>query len=148
MVNSRNAYLQTQVLTARPEQLTLKLFDGAIRFGERARAALAEQNFDASFNALTRAEQIVMELLNSLKPDTAGELCRQQAALYMFVYSKLVEANMHRAEAPLADALRVLGILRATWVELIHKLQDEDDADGAAPHAAARTAESKVYVQG
>ena len=37
-------YLRTKVLTATPEQLQLMLFDGAIRFAEQAKPALAARN--------------------------------------------------------------------------------------------------------
>ena len=130
MVDKQNAYLKTQILTARPEQLTLMPFDGAIRFGEKARACLAAADYEASFEALSRAEQIVMELLNSLRPEGAPDICRQQAGLYLFVYSKLVDTNMTHEPAALDDALRVLGVLRETWVLLMQK-QQEDPAEAA-----------------
>lgn len=131
--NKENVYLRTQVMTARPEQLTLMLFDGAIRFAERGRACLGQGDFEGSFEALNRAERIVMELLSSLRPETAPEICRQQAGLYLFVYSKLVEANMRREARPLEDALRVLGILRETWTMLMKKQADSDEASPAPP---------------
>ena len=130
MVDKQNAYLKTQVMTARPEQLTLMLFDGALRFGEKARACLEARDFEGSFEAISRVEQIVMELLNGLRPDDAPELCRQQSGLYMFVYSKLVEANMRRDVAPLMDALQVLGILRETWRMLMEKIAETVPEDG------------------
>lgn len=146
MIDKRTAYLKTQVMTARPEQLTLMLFDGAIRFGEKGRRCLQEQDYEGSFTALSRAEQIVMELMNSLRPQSAPEICRQQAGLYLFVYSKLVDANMSREVAPLSDAMRVLGILRQTWVLLIEKLQKTPDAEGARP--AQDSSATAVSIEG
>lgn len=125
VVEGQNAYLRTQILTARPEQLTLMLFDGAIRFTRAGREAIGQHDYESSFNSLQRAEQIMVELLNSLRHDVDDSLCKRQASLYLFVYSKLVEANMsHRAE-PLDDALNILATLRETWTLLIDKLQTE-----------------------
>ena len=146
MVDDQNAYLKTQVLTARPEQLTLMLFDGAIRFGDRARAALKEGDYEASFEALSRAEQIVMELLNSLRPQSAPDICRRQAGLYLFVYSKLVDANMTHEPAVLDDALRVLGVLRETWVMLMAKQQENPDE--AATSLARTLSSANVSIKG
>ncbi len=126
MVDGQNAYLRTQILTARPEQLTMMLFDGAVRFTKAGREALERRDFEASFNNLHRAEQIMIELLNSLNHEVADELCKRQASLYLFVYSKLVEASMSRLAEPLDDALGVLNSLRETWGLLIEKLQHED----------------------
>src|SRR5438045_3268978 len=47
-------YLRTQVLTATPEQLQMMLYDGAIRFAEQARPALAAKNWEASYNSTPR----------------------------------------------------------------------------------------------
>jgi flagellar protein FliS len=137
--DKHTAYLKTQVMTARPEQLTLMLFDGAIRFSEKAKRCIEQTDFEGSFHALTRAEQIVMELLSGLRPESQPEVCRRQAGLYLFVYSKLVETNMSRAPAPLDDALRVLGILRETWLMLMEKLTPTDGPEtpsGETVHAA------------
>lgn len=146
MVDQKAAYLRTQVLTARPEQLTLMLLDGAIRFGERARKCLREKDCEGSFNALTRAEDIVLELVNGLRPEDAPEICKQQAGLYLFVYGKLVEANMRREEAALHDALRVLAILRETWLLLMDQLQDQP-APPREPAARNETG-GRVSIQG
>lgn len=146
MLNNRNAYLKTQILTARPEQLTRMLFDGAIRFAEQGRTHLQQRDFNRSYESLSRAEEIVMELLGALRPETASDLCRQQAGLYMFAYSKLVEANLSHDDAPLADALRVLKILRETWVMLMEKLQDI--AEPSAPRPISAAVGSTLSIKG
>ncbi len=150
MVNQNKAYIETQILTARPEQLTLLLLDGAIRFAEQAKGHLAASNFDGSYQCLSKAEQIAMELLNSLRPENAPDLCRQQASLYLFIYQKLVEANMYRDAARIDEAVRVLQTLRETWLLLIEKLQREQSAErSAAPggYAAAQPV-SALSLQG
>jgi flagellar protein FliS len=147
VTDKTSAYLKTQILTARPEQLTLMLFDAALRFAGKARQSLQEKNYEGSFEALARAEQIVIELLNGLRPEADPELCRRQASLYLFVYSRLVEANMTRKIEPLDDAARVLGTLRETWLLLMEKLQAEGAAgdDSASARPAVTPA---VSVQG
>jgi flagellar secretion chaperone FliS len=135
MAEKDNAYLKTQVLTARPEQLTLMLFDGCIRFAEKARRHLTEKNYEGSFEALTRGEQIVLELLNGMRPEAAPEICRQQAGLYMFVYRQFVEANVTRRPEPLDNALRILAALRETWSLLMEQLAAQAPADRSGPPA-------------
>ncbi len=134
---SKAAYLQTQVLTARPEQLTLMLFDGAIRFAEQGRAFIDEKRFDRSCDALARAQNILIALINGLRPEQAPELCRRQAGLYLFVYKQLVLGNAQRDPAPIADALRILAILRQTWLDLLLQLQAQHPG-GDSPAPAPR----------
>ncbi len=149
MVNQNRAYIETQILTARPEQLTLLLLDGAIRFAEQAKGHLAASNFDGSYQCLSKAEQIAMELMNSLRPESAPDLCRQQASLYLFIYQKLVEANMYRDAARIDEAVRVLQTLRETWILLIEKLQHDqgDERPSAVGYAAAQPV-SVLSLQG
>src|SRR6478735_6528052 len=89
-------YLRTKVLTATPEQLQLMLYDGALRFGEQARLAIEQKNFEQSYALISRVQKILAELTGSLKHDVAPDLCGKLAALYNFAFRKLVEANLQR----------------------------------------------------
>jgi flagellar protein FliS len=115
-------YLRTKVLTATPEQLQLMLYDGAIRFGEQAKAALEQKKFDQSYELISRTQKIIAELISSLKPDRAPELCDKLAGLYTFVYRKLIEANTEHQVKPLEEALGILRYQRETWALLLDQL--------------------------
>ncbi len=116
-----NAYLQASVLTASPEQLQLLLYDGAIRFAEQARVALEARQFDQSYDRLTRAQAIIMELQHSLKPSVDAALCERMSQLYNFIYMRFVDANIQQDVAPLDEGLSVLRYQRETWVLLIQQ---------------------------
>ena len=115
-------YLRTKVMTATPEQLQLMLYDGAIRFAEQARVALAQKNLEVSFSCLSRATKIITELSSSLRHELAPELCGKLAALYNFVYFKLVEANIEHKIQSIDEALSILRYQRETWMLLLDQL--------------------------
>ncbi|MGN6504166.1 MAG: flagellar export chaperone FliS [Tepidisphaeraceae bacterium] len=115
-------YLRTKVLTATPEQLQMMLYDGAVRFAEQGKLALQSKTYDQSFEALTRAQQIVLELQCGLKKDLAPDLCNNLAGLYNFVYRKLVDANTKHDLGALDEALQILRYQRETWALLMQKL--------------------------
>jgi flagellar protein FliS len=115
-------YLRTKVLTATPEQLQLMLYDGAIRFCEQARLGLEQKNYEQSYTGLSRALRIITELTGSLKHELAPEMCGKLAALYNFVYMKLVEANVQHEIKSLDQALSILRYQRETWVMLLDQL--------------------------
>lgn len=121
---SSNEYLKNAVMTAPPEQLQLMLYDGAIRFAGQARTAMEQKQYDASCELLLKAQRIVLELQNGLRPEVNPSLCGQMAALYQFIYRRLVDANMQRDAAAIDDALRILGHQRETWDLLIQKLRE------------------------
>lgn len=125
MSRELNPYLRDAVLTASPEQLQLMLYDGAIRFTRQGLKGIEEQNWEQSFNAFNRAQQIVLELLNGLNYDVDRELCTRMASIYNFIYRKLIEACTHRECMAAKDALGLLEFQRETWVLLIERLRQE-----------------------
>ncbi len=124
-------YLRTKVLTATPEQLQLMLFDGALRFGEQARIALREKNFEQSYTLIVRVQKILGELSSCLKHDMAPELCGKLSSLYNYAYRKLIEANIEHTPEALDEALRVLRYQRETWAMLLDKLGKQKAAVAA-----------------
>lgn len=112
---ARDSYLATEVLTAPPQRLHLMLIEAAIRCAERARQCWRANQPEQATEAVVHAEEIVGELLAGLNRETGGNLIRKTAAVYLFVFRTLMEANLGRDEGKLDDALRVLAIERETW---------------------------------
>ncbi|MEX0653533.1 MAG: flagellar export chaperone FliS [Phycisphaeraceae bacterium] len=146
-----NPYLRTKIMTASPEQLRLMLYDGAIKFCRQGRDALARQDFEASYHALMRAQKIVLELSNSLNADVDPALCQRLAALYTYIYRRLVDANMTREPDAVDEAIRLIDYERETWQMLIRKLHTDDEPapDGPAappanPYAAGAPAPNRL----
>lgn len=115
-------YLRNAVMTAPPEKLQLMLYDGAIRFAAQGRDAMAAGRIEDAYNLLTRAERIILELQNGLRPEIHPQLCANMSALYTFIYRKLVDGCVRKDVACIDDALKVLQYQRETWVLLLEKL--------------------------
>lgn len=124
--NPANPYLKTKIMTATPQELRLMLYDGAIKFCHQAKKALAEQDFEGSYNALMRAQKIVLELSTSLNHQVAPELCDKLSALYTYIYRLLVDANLNREVKPIDEAVELLEYERQTWQMLMRKLAEEN----------------------
>ena len=121
------------------------LYDGAIRFCRQARDAVQQKDIESSYNLLTRAQNIVLEMENALRPEVAPELCEQMSSLYGFIYRRLVEANVNKDVKAVDDALRILEYQRETWVMLLEKLSAEDGTsnDSSRPVRRPPTQASK-----
>jgi flagellar protein FliS len=130
-----NPYLRQAILPASPQQLQLMLFEGATRFATQARDAIQAGRVEQAHTLLTRAQQIVCEMSQGLRHEAHPELCSRMAALYAFIYNKLVEANVRRDMRALQDALLILGHQRETWHLLMEKALEEEPA--ATPLAGA-----------
>ncbi|HEY3243377.1 MAG TPA: flagellar export chaperone FliS [Phycisphaerae bacterium] len=120
-----NTYLQQAVLSATPEQLQLMLYDGAIRFALQGRDALLAKQWEAVYEKFSRAQKIILEMQAGLRRDHNAELCDQMAAIYGFLYRKLVDAAVKRDVQAVDDALQVLRYQRETWVMLMQRVSAE-----------------------
>ncbi len=116
----QNSYLKTRVHTASKDQLLLMLFDGAIRFAEQAKPALAAKDFETSCTLLCKAQRIAIELLTAIDREKMDpEIYSNLAGLYNFIFQSLSEANLLRQVEPIDDALPILRHLRDTWAMAI-----------------------------
>ena len=138
---AKNPYLRDAVLTATPEQLQLMLHDGAIRFASQGRDAIEVKDYETSHERLTRAQAIIVEMLNALNYDVNRELCERVASVYMFLHRKLVDANVNRDVGAIDDALKVLRVERETWRIVVDKVGRA--RDGAVTEANPPQPESQ-----
>ncbi|HWL92431.1 MAG TPA: flagellar export chaperone FliS [Phycisphaerae bacterium] len=145
-------YLRNAVMTAAPEQLQLMLYDGAIRFVTQAREAMTRADYETSCEKLIRAQNIVLEMRNGLRPEVNPGLCAQMSGLYTFIYNQLVDANMKRSLGSIDDALRILEHQRETWRLLIERMRSErgrqTPAASRRSEPAGRTAGLSLCVDG
>jgi flagellar protein FliS len=114
---SPQAYRESSVLTASPEQLVVMLYDGAVRFFRQAEVALGEQAWQHAFDRLNRGEAIIDELLATLNLE-AGEIAERLQAIYVFCKRCLVEARIQRDADKLGQVITLLVDLREAWAGL------------------------------
>lgn len=143
-----NPYLRDAVLTASPEQLQLMLYDGCIRFSLQARDAIEQKDHETSYEKLTRAQHIIMEMQNGLNYDVNRELCERVASIYTFLYNKLVDACVNRDVNMIDDALKVLRIERETWQILVDKVSKAQHHTQAAPIAPSNDPQPSFSAEG
>ncbi len=141
-------YLKNAVMTASAEQLQLMLLDGGIRFTTKGIEALEAGDLEGMFNNFERAQRIVLELNNGLRREVNPELVDQMAALYDFIYRRLIDANIHRNRKAAEEALQILRHQRETWALLIEKLAREAAAEQPQGAPAKESEESSFTAEG
>ena len=125
-MNESNAYLRTKVMTASPAELRLMLLDGAVKFACQGLEALDKKDFEQKYNAFTSCRNIILELINGIRPDPDPELAERVRGLYLFIYSELVEASFEKDVPRLKKVIELLEYERETWAQLIEKLAREE----------------------
>ena len=127
-LNPWQSYRQVATRTASPGQLVLMLYEGAIRFLERAQAGFAlhdpvESNTTVNNNIL-RAQDILRELDFSLNMTEGGELAFQLRRLYDYFDRRLQESNLKKEPAGIAEVIQRLTVLRDAWACTLRKQGD------------------------
>jgi flagellar protein FliS len=121
-------YRENAILTAGQERLALMLFEGAARFARDAFGQITASDLPAAHRSLTRAQDIVEYLAATANTDL--EVGRNLAALYDFIYRRLVEANISKDPHLIQEAGVLLEQLRDTWREALDGNQDGKDNNG------------------
>ncbi len=130
-------YRTADVTTAPPQKLHLMLVEAVIRLTERARQHWRAGRDEPACEDLIRAQEILGEMLGGLNDQACPELAGKVAGVYQFAYRALMEANVRRDEAKLAEALRVMEIERETWRLVCERLGPSPASDGASAAAAS-----------
>lgn len=121
-----DSYKKMEIETADPANLILMLFDGAIVLIEKAKNEIIEKQHEEKNISITKATNIVFELLTSLDKDKGGEIATSLARLYNFVIRELTDANANLDTKALDNSKRILSELRDAWKSI------KDDPNVAA----------------
>jgi flagellar protein FliS len=104
-------------LTASPAELTLLLYEGAIKFCNIALAALEENNVEKTHTNIKKAEAIIEELQSAL--NHSYKVAEEFDKLYRYIYGLLVDANMYKDKEVLERARDEIRGMRDTWKEVM-----------------------------
>jgi flagellar secretion chaperone FliS len=114
----RDAYLETEVLSASPIQLVEILYRAAIESTGKAIAALEERDIAERARQISRAQVIVSELAASLDHSSGVRLSQDLVELYDYMQRRLAQANIEQQAAPLYDVQRLLITLLEAWTAI------------------------------
>lgn len=117
MLNPYEKYAQNQVNTAPPEELTLMLYKGALKFITLGIRALEEKNMMEANSNIIRAQDIYFELMRTL--DHNYEISNGLAKLYDYVINLLIQANVKKDKDLLLQASEMAKEFVSTWEEAI-----------------------------
>ena len=123
MINAAEAYRRNQVLNAPPEQLTLMLYNGCLKFIDEGIKSVEEKNFENANITLQKAQRIVSEFRLTLNMDY--EISHQLMPLYDYVYDRLVDGNVKSDVNQLNEARTIISELRDAWVGAMKKARQE-----------------------
>lgn len=110
-------YNNSKVLTASPAELTLMLYEGAIKFCNIANAAIEQKDIQKAHLNIVKAERIVNHLRLTL--DMKYPVAKDFDRIYEYLERRLVEANMKKDTDVLNEVCEHLRAVRDTWKEVM-----------------------------
>ncbi len=117
-----NAYAQynnSKILTASPAELTLMLYDGAIKFCNIAILGIEQKDIQKAHSNIVRVQRIIEEFRSTL--DRKYPVAEDFDRVYVYLLQRLLEANLHKDPEILKEVLTHLRSMRDTWVEVMKK---------------------------
>lgn len=113
------AYNNSKILTASPAELTLMLYDGAIKFANIAIMAIEKHDIEKAHNNIVKTERIILEFQATL--DDKYLVAKDFDAVYTYLIQRLREANLKKDPEILEEVLKHLRTMRDTWKEVMAK---------------------------
>jgi len=113
--NAHDIYKKNMVTTATPQELTLMLYNGLIRFLKQAVMGLDEKSIEKAHNNIIKAQDILFEFMRTLDMDY--EISNSLFALYDYMNTRLVEANISKDKVIVEEVVEYAEELRDTWAQ-------------------------------
>jgi flagellar protein FliS len=111
--NAYNQYKENSIQTSSPEELTLMLYNGLVKFIMRGIDSIDKKNMQEAHNNIIRAQDIITEFMYTL--DMRYELSASLNSIYDYMLRRLIEANLAKDKSILEEVLGFAKILRDTW---------------------------------
>lgn len=120
-MNSKlNVYRQNQVNTSSKEKLVLMLYDGAIKFLNKAIDAIDNNKPAEAHENLVRSQDIIIGLMSGLDLKV-GKLAEDLFNLYEYMHYRLIEANTKKDKEIALEVLNMIKELRETWLQIMNQ---------------------------
>lgn len=115
--NAAMAYKNNSIQTASPAELTLMLYEGAIKFCNIALGAIEKKDIPKAHTNIMKAEKIILEFRSTL--DFKYPVAKDFDRVYDYIYRRLIDANIKKDPEILTEALKYIREMRDTWKEVM-----------------------------
>lgn len=126
--NGYAAYANSKIMTASPAELTLMLYEGAIKFCNIAIRAVEEQDIQKAHNNIVKVENIISEFQATL--DHKYPVAKDFDEVYKYLKQRLLEANIKKDKEILEEVLKHLRTMRDTWKDVMRMTNNGSRVSG------------------
>jgi flagellar protein FliS len=138
--NPHDAYLESRILSADPAELIRVLYQAAISEVREARRHLQANDIRGRSKSISKAHDILAELMISLDHGRGGEIAQRLGQLYDYLMRRITDANFRQVDEPLAETLGLLTTLLEGWEGVVHQSKPAAPAGNAWAQSATQDA--------
>lgn len=117
--NPYEQYQKNKILTATPAEVTLMLYEGAIKFCNIAIMAIEQNDIEKAHTNIRKTQRIIEEFRNTL--DRKYPVAEDFDRIYVYVLRRLFDANIKKDKETLEEVNMHLRSLRDTWKEVMRQ---------------------------
>ncbi len=110
-------YKNNKVMSASGPELTLMLYDGAIKFLNIADYAIENGDVQKAHTNIIKTEKIIEYLRGTL--DMKYPVAQDFENMYSYIYRRLIEANVGKDRDIVAEVNKHMHAIRDNWVEVM-----------------------------
>lgn len=115
--NAYSQYNNSKILTASPAELTLMLYEGAIKFINIAEVAIEHNDVQKAHVNIVKTQKIIDYLRQTL--DMKYAVAQDFERIYVYLSERLVAANVKKDKEVLMEVNMHLRSVRDTWKEVM-----------------------------
>lgn len=115
--NAYSQYNNSKILTASPAELTLMLYEGAIKFINIALVAIERNDVQKAHDNIVKTQRIIDYLRQTL--DMKYAVAQDFERIYVYLSQRLIEANMKKDKDILEEVNTHLHAVRDNWKEVM-----------------------------
>ncbi|SHI39062.1 flagellar export chaperone FliS [Lutispora thermophila] len=113
--NPYQQYQQNVVNTSTPQELTLMLYNGLVKFLNLGILAIEEKNLQGAHSNIIKAQNIIEEFMCTLNMDY--DVSKNLYSIYEYMNRRLIDANIKKDKEILKEVLDFAKDLRDTWAQ-------------------------------
>ncbi len=112
-------YTNNKIMTASPAEVTLMLYEGAIKFCNMAIIAIENGELEKAHVNIKKTQRIIEEFRNTL--DHKYKVAEDFDRIYVYLLQRLLEGNIKKDKAILEEVNMHLREVRDTWKEVMRR---------------------------
>lgn len=119
-------YNNSKILTASPAELTLMLYEGAIKFSNIAIMGIEQKDIEKAHINIIKVQKIIEEFRSTL--DMKYEVSKDFDRVYTYLLQRLLLANIKKDKEILEEVTEHLRSMRDTWKDVMRLSKERGSA--------------------